>query len=131
MCGNEAAHHGFAVADSWLYHPDHNDGRNDASKYIALYGMSPERVYQLRGCKDLMTLLSWYGSVKSFHTLKTFPQSPFAKAWPCRFFEKYGKGDIEVVRAAFSDGKQASLLKSLKPLFVNEDAANKRKNHFR
>jgi len=106
MSGNEAAHHGFAVADSWLYHPDHNDGRNDVSSYIEQYGMSPARVYQLRNCKDLMTLLSWYGSVKSFHTPKSFPQSPFAKAWPRHFFEKYGKGDIEVARAAFSDGKQ-------------------------
>lgn len=124
--GNEAAHAGFALADSLLYHPDHRHGRKDATSYIEIYGFSPQMVYQLRGCHDLMTLLSWYGSVKRWQGSK-LPRSRFAKAWLFDFFEKYSKADVEFVRDLFSDGKQASLLRVLRPLFINEEIAEKRK----
>jgi hypothetical protein len=129
--GNKAAHSGFALADSLLYHPDHKNARKDVSSYLERYGFSPQRVYQLRGCQYLMTLLSCYGSVKSWRGPAKFLRTPFVKAWPSDFFDKYSKGDIEVVREAFAGGKQVPLLRVLRPLFLNEDAANKRKQEKR
>lgn len=125
--GNEAAHSGAALADSILYHPNHKNNRKDVALYIERYGLSPLRVYQLRECQDLMTLLDWYGSVKSWRGPTKFARTPFVKAWPLDFFEKYGRCDAAVVRAAFADGKQTHLLSRLRPFFLKEDVINKKK----
>jgi hypothetical protein len=51
--GSKAAHYGNPLADALLYHSDLPNKRTDISRYISVYGFSPEKVL---GC-EIVALL--------------------------------------------------------------------------
>ena len=123
--GNEAAHYGNAIADAMLYQPGMEKRRKDEKTYVDTYGFTPFQVWRFRGCKPLMQMLDWYGSVKDWHSASAFPHTAFAKAWPSDLFEKYKTATLETVESDFTDNKQTELLEKLKKAYLIEEALNR------
>jgi hypothetical protein len=124
ILGNKAAHYGKPLADVLLYHPNNSEKRQDQATFVKIYGFKPEEIWMLSGCTQLMEMVFWYSSIKSWYP-NSFERQDFSLSWPKDLFKKYGEAKLEAVKADLKTAEQVALFKKLKTKYLAEAAANK------
>jgi hypothetical protein len=123
--GNLAAHYGNPLADALLYQSDLPNKRADVSRYLSVYGFSPEKVLSLRDCGPLIKIVSRNGSVRSWYTPSNFKCSAFSRIWPSDFFQKYSGASAASVQADFGIDQHLELINKLEAEYPLEAKRNK------
>jgi hypothetical protein len=124
--GNRAAHDGNPLADALLYRSELPNKRTDISRYLSIYGFSPEKILSLRDCGPLIKIISWNGSVRSWYTPSNFKCSAFSRIWPSDFFKKYAGASIASIQAEFANDQQSELINKLEAEYLLETKRNQR-----